>query len=142
MKVSVNAINLIKEFESFRAKAYICPAGYKTIGFGHFLARNDNLEYIDEQQASALLQQDIKIAENSVNRNIKAGLTQRQFDALASFAFNVGSAALQRSTLRQKVNRLEHDEVPREFLRWVYANGVVMLGLIRRRGAEAELYAS
>lgn len=140
MKTSSSAVHLIKEFEGFRSKAYTCPGGYKTIGFGHVLRSDDNLAYIDENEAEKLLEQDLKIAEISVIRNIAVDLTQGQFDALTSFSFNLGSAALQRSTLRQKVNRLEHEEVPREFLRWVYAGGIVMPGLVRRREAEVNLY--
>ena len=60
--------------------------------------------------------------------------------ALGSFAFNLGAGALQRSTLRRKVNREEHDAVPVEFRRWVWAGGRNLKGLIRRREAEAELY--
>ena len=59
-----------------------------------------------------------------------------------SFAFNLGAAALQRSTLRRKVNREEHDAVPRKFRRWVWAGGRRLKGLVRRREAETELYAS
>ncbi len=134
--------NLIKEFEGFRAKVYICPAGFKTIGYGHTLSINDALNNISEEEAENLLQQDIANAQNSVFRNIKATLTQGQFDALTSFTFNLGAAALQRSTLRQKINRSEHHEVPKEFMRWIYASGVILPGLIRRRQAEVFLYNS
>lgn len=63
-----------------------------------------------------------------------------RFDALVSFTFNLGGGALQRSTLRRKVNREEHEDVPREFLRWVWAGGRKLRGLVRRREAEALLY--
>ena len=69
-------------------------------------------------------------------------LKQEQFDALVSFTFNVGAAALQRSTLRQKINRQEHEYVPKELMRWVYAGGNIMPGLVRRRMAELDLYIS
>jgi len=75
-----------------------------------------------------------------VLRNINIELTQGQFDALVSFTFNLGSGALQRSTLRQKINRQEHDAVPKEFMRWVHVSGMVVPGLVRRRQAELELY--
>ena len=68
-------------------------------------------------------------------------LTDGQFDALVSFSFNLGSGALQRSTLRRKVNREEHADVPPEFMRWVWAGGRTLKGLIRRRQAETILYA-
>lgn len=75
-------------------------------------------------------------------RNIKVELKQNQFDALVSFTFNVGPAALQRSTLRQKVNRNEHEEGKEEFLRWIYAGGKVIPGLVKRRRVEAEMFLS
>lgn len=140
MNISTKAINLIKDFEGFKNKPYLCQGGYKTIGYGHMLKANENLEEITNEQAENLLESDIEIAENIVKRNIFVDLTQGQFDALVSFTFNLGSAALQRSTLRQKVNRNEHDDVPIEFMRWVYANGNILPGLVLRRRAEANLY--
>ena len=68
-------------------------------------------------------------------------LNNNQFDTLVSFTFNVGFDALQRSTLRRKINREEHDSVPAEFMRWVYAGARKVTGLIRRRKLEAELYS-
>ena len=68
-------------------------------------------------------------------------IDDRQFDALCSFTFNLGSGALQRSTLRRKVNYDEHGTVPDEFRRWVWAGGRKLTGLVRRREAEARLYA-
>ena len=75
-------------------------------------------------------------------RLIQVPLEDGQFDAICSFTFNLGAGALQRSTLRRKANREEHGAVPREFRRWVWAGGRKLKGLIRRREAEAELYAS
>ena len=73
------------------------------------------------------------IAERAVLRLIKVPLTDGQFDALVSFTFNLSSGALQRSTLRRKVNREEHEEVPAEFMRWVWVGGRKLRGLVRRR---------
>jgi lysozyme len=67
-------------------------------------------------------------------------LTNGQFDALVSFTYNLGGGALQRSTLRRKINREEHGEVPEQFMRWVWAGGRKLKGLVRRRAAESELY--
>ena len=82
----------------------------------------------------------ISKAQQAVISNIYTELTQEQFVALTSFTFNLGYAALQRSTLRQKVNRNEHFQVPKELMRWVYSSGKILPGLVRRREAEAELY--
>ncbi len=73
-------------------------------------------------------------------RLIKVPLTDGQFDALVSFTFNLGSGAFQRSTLRRKVNREEHDEAPEQFMRWVWAGGRRLRGLVKRREAEIGLY--
>jgi GH24 family phage-related lysozyme (muramidase) len=73
---------------------------------------------------------------------IAAALTAGQFDALVSFAFNVGAGGLQRSMLHRKVNREEHALVPAELLKWVWAGGRKLKGLVRRREAEARLYAA
>ena len=140
MHISTEGIKLIKDFEGLRTKPYICIGGYKTIGYGHLLSNDDNREYISLEEAEELLYLDINKAEDSVMRNIYIDLTQRQFDALVSFTFNLGSAALQRSTLRQKINRNEHDQVSKEFGRWVYANGSIRAGLVKRRLIEAEMY--
>ena len=71
---------------------------------------------------------------------INVALSDGQFDALASFTYNLGSGALQRSTLRRVINRGNHTEAPRQLMRWVNANGRVLKGLVRRRQAEANLY--
>ena len=92
--------------------------------------------------AEDLLRRDLAVAERTVLRLICVPLADGQFDALASFTFNLGSGALQRSTLRRKVNRDEHAEVPAEFMRWVWAGGRRLKGLIRRRAAETKFYAN
>ena len=95
---------------------------------------------ISEPAAQALLAKDVWSAERAVLRLITVPLTDGQFDALVSFTFNLGGGALQRSTLRRKINREEHTDVPPEFLRWVWAGGRKLKGLVRRRKAEATLY--
>jgi lysozyme len=95
---------------------------------------------ITEDEATEILVLDVAKAEKAVLRLITVPLSDGQFDALVSFTFNLGSGALQRSTLRRKVNREDHAEVPAEFLRWVWAGGKKLKGLIRRREAEAALY--
>ena len=97
---------------------------------------------ISESAAEALLAKDVWTAESGVLRLISVPLTDGQFDALVSFTFNLGSGALQRSTLRRKVNREEHHEVPEQLMRWVWAGGRKLKGLVRRREVEAVLYQS
>ncbi len=143
--ITQEGLDLIKRFEGFSPTIYICPAGYPTIGYGHVVREDERdrfAEGIDEQEAETLLQRDVRWAERGVLRLINVPLTDGQFDALVSFTFNLGTGALQRSTLRRKVNREEHEQVPREFMRWVWADGRRLQGLIKRRAAEAANYSS
>lgn len=142
MHISEKGINFIKDFEGLRTEAYLCAGGYKTIGYGHLLQKTDQIDEISELDADRLLAKDIAEAERSVLRNVIVDLTQGQFDALVSFTFNLGSAAFQRSTLRRKINRSEHEEVPKELMRWIYAGGIALAGLLRRRKMEAQIYSS
>ena len=139
---SNNALSIIKKYEGFRAKVYICPGGYKTIGYGHLLKKNEQLTEISESEASALLIQDIRSIEASLVRLVNVILNQNQLDALISFCFNVGAGSFQRSTMRQKINRLQHMQVPNEFSKWIFANGRKLKGLVSRRYEEANLYQS
>ena len=139
--ITQNGLNLIKRFEGFSSTVYICPAGYPTIGYGHVVKDDEDFSAgISEAQAEALLRQDAAIAERGVLRLINVPLTNGQFDALVSFTYNLGGGALQRSTLRRKINREEHAEVPEQFMRWVWAGGRKLKGLVRRRQAEAICY--
>ncbi len=141
MKISAAGLSLIREFEGFYPVPYRCPAGLWTVGYGHVLAPYESYVRITQAQAEALLRKDVRHAALSVLALVRVPLTQGQFDALVSFAFNLGSGAFERSTLRRAVNRQAHDEVPEQLLRWVYAAGRKMPGLQRRRAAEARLYA-
>ena len=136
---------LIERFEGFAPEVYVCPGGWPTIGYGH-VVRDDERERfvggIDETTAEELLRLDVETAERAVLRFIRVPLVDGRFDALCSFTFNLGAGALQRSTLRRKVNRGEHDAVPDELQRWVWAGGYKLKGLMRRREAEAGLYMS
>jgi len=141
--ISKDGLDLICRFEGFSPVIYICPAGYPTIGYGHLITEANKeqfLDGVDEDEALELLRKDVATAERAVLRLINVPLTQGQFDALASFTFNLGAGALQRSTLRRKVNREEHDDVPAEFMKWVWAGGKKLKGLVRRRKAEAVMY--
>lgn len=140
--VTRHGIELIKRFEGFSAAPYLCPAGYLTIGYGHLVRDKEKWRNgIDRIQAEELLAADMQGAEKAVLRLIQVPLSDGQFDALTSFTFNLGAGALQRSTLRRKVNREEHGDVPAELLKWIWAGGRKLEGLIKRREAEANLYS-
>ena len=141
--MSKTGLDVIKRFEGFSPTVYICPAGYPTIGYGHVVNPDERQQFasgITSEQAEALLRQDVQIAERAVLRLITVPLTDGQFDALVSFTFNLGAGALQRSTLRRKVNRGDHAAVPPEFRKWVWAGGRKLEGLVRRRDSESMLY--
>lgn len=138
-------LDLIRYFEGFSPTVYICPAGYATIGYGHLLRGKEQQQFeqsITEEQAGRLLRQDVRASEHAVLRLIHVPLTDGQFDAMVSFTFNLGSGALQASTLRRVVNRQEHDQAPSQLLRWVWAGGRKLKGLQRRREAEVSRYVS
>jgi len=141
--ITADGLDLIKRFEGFRPTVYICPAGWPTIGYGHVVRESERERFsagIDEKAAEELLRRDVETAEKAVLRLINAPLSDGQFAALVSFVFNLGAGSLQRSTLRRKINRGEHESVPAEFRRWVWAGGRKLKGLMRRRAAEAALF--
>lgn len=138
MRSSATGLSLIKRYEGFSATPYQCPAGYWTIGYGHLCAADH--PPMSEAQAEEALRNDVTTAERAVQRLIARSLRQSQFDALVSFTFNLGAGALQRSRLRQVINRGEDESVPREFMRWVFAGGRPLKGLKARRQAESALY--
>jgi len=135
-------IELIKYFEGFSPKIYKCQAGIDTIGFGHALRKGEKFDIITHAEAEELLQQDILIAYRNINQLLKVTLNENQIAAIISFVFNVGVAAFARSTLRQKINREEHEVVPKELMRWVYAGGFISKGLVKRRKMEGEIYSA
>lgn len=88
-------------------------------------------------EAKELLQRDVERCERVLRKLVRVPLEDPQEASLVSFIFNVGAAVFQRSTLRMKVNREEHDDVPAEFKRWVWCKGRKLAGLVARREAEA-----
>lgn len=141
MRTSEKGLNLIKKYEGLRLKAYKCPAGKLTIGYGHTNnVRPDDV--ITEAQASELLIRDVLDVEGAINRLVTKTLTQGQFDALCSFIFNLGAGAFQRSTLLRKINQGDFVGASREFSRWIYSGGKILNGLKKRREEEKQLFLS
>ena len=140
MKTSLNGIELIKKFEGFSDKPYLCPAGHLTIGYGHVIPVNTSQLRVTKLRAEEILRRDLARFESSILKLINVPLNQNQFDALVSFTYNLGAGALQRSSLRQKINRGEYQIAANEFLKWVYAGGKRLNGLVLRRSAESQLY--
>ena len=141
MKTSPKGIALIKEFEGLRLKAYKCPGGVWTIGYGHTAGVKPGM-VITETQAEQFLKEDLLVFENAVN-NQNLSINQNQFDALVSLIYNIGIGNFKKSTLLLKVRIDPRDNsIMDEFLRWVYSKGRVLPGLQRRRLAEVKLYFS
>ena len=141
MNISKKGIDLIKRFEGCRLKAYRCPAGVWTIGYGHTNnVRPDDI--ITQNDAEELLKRDLKVHEDNVKRVVKIALTQNQFDALVSFEYNVGYGAFANSTLLKLLNAGNYNGASKQFERWVYAGDRVLEGLVKRRKAERELFLS
>ena len=141
MKTSPKGIALIKEFEGLRLKAYKCPGGVWTIGYGHTAGVKPGM-VISKAQAEEYLKADLIAFERYLN-GLGLALNQNQFDALVSFIYNVGTGNFSNSTLLRKVRANPQDNsIMDEFLRWVYSKGRVLPGLQRRRLAEMKLYFS
>lgn len=139
--INQEGIDLIKAYEGFSEAVYLDSVGVPTIGFGH-TGSGVRLNRVSREQAEALLRSDLRAAERSVLRLIHVPLTDDQYAALVSFAFNLGGGALQRSTLRAKLNRGEYEAAANEFPKWVFAGGKRLKGLARRREAERQLFLS
>jgi lysozyme len=141
MNTSPKGIALIKEFEGLRLKAYQCPGGVWTIGYGHTAGVKPGM-LISKAQAEEYLKADLIAFERYLN-GLGLALNQNQFDALVSFIYNVGTGNFSNSTLLRKVRaNPQENSIMDEFLRWVYSKGRVLPGLQRRRLAEMKLYFS
>lgn len=143
MQLSAAGLDLLKRCEGFRSSTYNDVNGFPTIGYGHRLQNGELFpEGIDEQQASVLLAADVRIAEQSVGRLVHVPLTQRQFDALVDFCFNLGAGRLASSTLLKVLNGGRYADAAEQLLRWDIAGGQENAGLKARRGAEFALWHS
>ncbi len=146
MKLNEQTIYLIKSFEGLRLAPYLCSAGRATIGYGNTYYEDGTPvklsdPSITEARAEALLINKLAEFSNRVTFLLWVELNPNQFGALVSFAYNVGVSNLKKSTLLKKVNSHPlHKDIRSEFLKWTKANGEVLLGLQRRREAEANLY--
>ena len=137
---------LLKKFEGCKLKAYRCPAGICTIGYGHTSAAGspevtDGMT-ITQKQCDDILRQDLVKYETAVTGLVKQPLTQHQFDVLVDFAYNAGVGALKSSTLLKKVNAGDFDAVPAELMKWTKGGGKVLPGLVRRRQAESAWWSA
>lgn len=140
MQISEKGLDLIRGSEGLSLKAYVCPAGILTIGYGHTGPDVTAHLTITQDQANQLLRQDVARFESSVNEFVPLSMTQGMFDALVSFAYNLGAGALKSSTLLKKLIAGDKAGAADEFLRWNKANGQVLKGLTVRRESERKLF--
>jgi lysozyme len=140
MKISDRGLELIREFEGCRLHVYDDIAGIATIGVGHRLEAGEFYPNgITEQQALDLLRKNAAWAEHVVSLDVHVPLTQDAFDALVSFAYNVGSGTFHASDVLHLVNAGELDKAAGAMLSYCHADGKLVDGLERRRRAEAVL---
>lgn len=145
MNMSDHGLDLLKEWEGCVLKPYKDSGGKWTIGVGHLITTEEKKSgkfngAITMEEALDLLACDIQPAEYVVNDAVKVSLTQNQFDALVSFAFNCGCMAFRHSTLCALLNQGQYDQVPVQLLRWNKVGGKVCDGLVKRRACEIKLW--
>jgi lysozyme len=142
VKTGLSGKELIKESESKRLKAYLpTPDDVWTIGFGSTLGVKKGMVITDEQ-AEEFLSRDLEAVERCINKNCTVPLTQNQFDALASFVYNLGCNAFKSSTLVRLLNEGQYNEAADQFPRWNKQGSTVLKGLTVRRQKERELFLS
>jgi lysozyme len=147
MKTSQQGLKLIERFEGLSLTPYKDCIGLYTIGVGHLIGDGRSLpsswnRTLTVNECYELLASDVTKFELGIARYITAKLTQNQFDALVSFAFNLGLGTLQRSSLRQKLNRGDQEGAIKTWLKYNMAGGQVVKGLNLRRKAEVSLFLS
>lgn len=146
MKIGQGGIDLIKQFEGFRAAPYVCPAGKITIGYGSTMYEDGSAvkltdPSIDDAKAVALMQVHLEKRVYGALTGFK--LNQNQFDTICDFIYNLGAGNFAVSRLKEKMQKDPNDpSIADELRRWVYSNHKIEKGLQRRREAEIQLYFS
>ena len=143
--INAAGLDIIKRYEGWSSSVYLCPAARYTIGWGScwdgkgrpITAKHPD---ITEVTGTAYLRREISHVEKAIGRLIKAELTENMFSSLCSWAYNVGTGNLQRSTLRMKLNRGNYEAAADEFPKWRRGGGRILKGLVLRRASERELF--
>lgn len=139
MRTSEKGLALIRQSEGLRLRAYRCPAGIATIGFGTTRGVKMGQE-ITRERAEELLREDVRRFEGYIDALVKVPLNQGQYDALSSWVYNLGPGALEKSTLLRLLNAGDYAGAGQQFGRWIYAGSEILPGLVRRRAAEQALF--
>lgn len=141
--ISENGFEIIREFEGFRALAYLDSAGIWTIGFGTIKINGKPVKRGDictEDQAEQWLKSDSVWVDACLDKYVTAAVNQNQFDALASLVYNIGETAFKSSTLLAKLNAGDYNAAADNFDRWINAGGKRNQGLVNRRAKEKGLF--
>ena len=148
-QISPEGIAFLKEKEGFRSDAYYDVAGVLTIGYGHSIYAPSIEEYpihegqhITEEEGEKILRADLKPTEAAVNSAVTREITQKQYDALVSFTFNVGTGAFKSSDVLSYTNAGNYQAAGDAFLDYSYAGGEFIPGLRKRREEERAMYLS
>lgn len=140
--MSLGDVELIKESEGLRLRAYLpTPNDVWTIGYGHTKTARPGMK-ITQRGAEELLKQDLAWVEAALARYVKVPLTQNQYDALASFVYNLGATNFKNSTLLKKLNAGDYQGAADQLPRWNKQKGKVLRGLTTRRAKERTLFLS
>ena len=139
MKINPAGLSIIKSFESLRLHSYQDTGSVWTIGYGHTRNVGPGME-ISPEQAEGLLWSDVEGAEWTVEELTRVPLNENEFSALVSFVFNIGFGQFQHSTMLQMLKEGDYTGAAEQFGRWNKDNGKILIGLIRRRKAERELF--
>lgn len=140
MKTGSAGLTLLKGFEKCCLAAYLDGGGVWTQGWGHTGAGVDPCREWTQDEADSWLAKDLTEAETEINHVVAAPLNQNQFDALVCFVYNIGGGQFEKSTLLKYLNLQKYALANSEFLKWNHDNGIVSLGLTRRRQAERNLF--
>lgn len=146
LKMSQAGYKIIQDSESLRLKAYLCPSGKPTIGWGHTAGVMLGMVW-DKNVADEYLVWDVQGSERIVKYLVKVPLNVNQFSALVSFVFNVGVINFESSTLLRLLNTGDYDAVPGQLARWIKGTDpktgkkIILPGLVVRRGKEAALWS-
>lgn len=138
-QLSMNGLEIIKQFEGFSPTPYPDHKGY-SVGYGHLIKPGENLDSVTREQAEQLLLGDVAWAEQAVRTAVKVDLDQNEFDALVSLAYNIGAGAFKNSTLVKKLNSGDFEGAAAQFAVWNRASGAVNTALVERRAIEADLF--
>jgi len=141
MAASQRLLDMIKKYEGFRESPYICPGGQLTIGYGKAIKPGEYTS-ITKSNAEVLLRKTVAAFERSIKNLVQVPLNQNQYDALVSFAYNVGAGAFKKSELLKKLNAGDYKGAADELPKWNKSKGEVLKGLVRRRDEERKLFLS